>query len=314
MKRKDLVRIVFIGGRGFGLECIKRLFERKENLIYVFCMVEDVHEKEKFSLKIQKYLNTNKIPYTLGNTVKTDSHINLLRKLKPDLIIVAGWRTIIPKEILKIPRLGVVAAHQSLLPKYRGFAPINWVIINGENETGVTLFYLDEGIDTGKIINQERIKISENDSGLDLYKKAEDVSLNLIFKNLERIKKGKVKGRKQNNRNATYACSRVPADGEISWSWNTKRIFNLIRALCFPYPGAFTTYNGVRVIINKAMIVKKPRKYAGLIPGRVISLTNNSVDVLTVDGIIRILEISVDGEKIVNPRKLINSIKGTFGR
>ncbi|MEK7616888.1 MAG: methionyl-tRNA formyltransferase [Patescibacteria group bacterium] len=304
--------IVFIGGRDRGLKCIKALIEKGEKLPYIFCLEEDDHEKEKYSKQIVALAKKHSIPVKVTKTIKSVTDINLLKNLKPLLIIVMGWRTIIPSEVLKIPKRGVVAVHESLLPKYRGFAPINWAIINGEKMSGVTLFYLDEGIDSGDIIAQRKIPIGSTDTGFTLYQKTKTASVEILIDYLEDIKRGSASRIKQNEKEATYTCFRTPDDGEIFWTRPAKDIYNLIRALSDPYPGAFTIYEGRKIIIQKASFTDSPRNFVGRIPGRVVAVGQGWVEVLTGDGSLKIEEIEVEGKKLP-ASKIFSSIKGTLG-
>lgn len=306
-------RIIFIGGRDRGLKCIETLVKKGEKIIHIFCLKEDEHEKEKYSGEILKYAKQMNIPSTLTKSVKAQEFIDQIRSLGPDLIIVMGWRTIIPSEILKIPELGCVAVHESLLPKYRGFAPVNWAIINGEKETGVSLFFLDEGIDSGDIIDQKVIQIGPNDSAPKIYKRTLKASINILIENLDAIKKGDVERHEQDHELATYTSTRIPEDGQISWNNSALEIHNFVRALSYPYPGAFTLYKGEKVIIQKASMPPQ-RKFVGGIPGRVVSIGSGWVEALTGDGIIRIEEVVFDKGKIEKASQRLTSIKGTLGR
>lgn len=304
--------IVFIGGRDRGLGCVDALIKIGERVSYIFCLKEDPHEKEKYHEQIEALAKQESIPVKVTRSIKAEEDINILRDLNPILIIVMGWRTVIPVEVLNIPARGVIAVHESLLPKYRGFAPVNWAIINGERETGVTLFYLDEGVDSGDIIAQRKIPIGLTDTGSILYQKTKNASVEILLDYLEDIKKGTVTRIKQNEQKATYASSRTPDDGEISWDVSTKDIYNLIRALSDPYPGAFTSFEGKKIIIQKASIVASSRNFVGRIPGRVVGIGNGWVEVLTGDGILKIEELEVEGERLP-ASKVLRSYRGTLG-
>lgn len=303
--------IVFIGGRDRGLKCIDVLIKMGEQLSYIFCLKEDAWEKEKYSKQIKTLANKLSIPIKITKSIK-DEDISILRELKPILIIVMGWRTIIPAEVLNIPERGVVAVHESLLPKYRGFAPINWAIINGEKVSGVTLFYLDEGVDSGDIVAQRKISIRSTDTGFMLYQKTKIASVEILLDYLESLKKGTAPRIKQNEKEATYTCSRIPEDGQIIWDDSTKDIYNLIRALSDPYPGAFTYYQGKKIIIQKASKVASARNFVGRTAGRVVGIGEGWVEVLTGDGILKIEEVEIDGRKLP-ASKFLNSIRGTLG-
>lgn len=310
MKKK--LKIVFVGGRDRGYECIKMLCINKQTPLHIFCMQEDEHEKIKLFPKIIQFAKKKKIPITFTKSIKNAQSFNIVKAINPDLIIVMGWRTLIPEEIISIPRYGAVGVHESLLPKYRGFAPVNWAVINGEKETGVTLFYLAKGVDSGDIIDQKIVTIGPSDTAWNIYNKTAKDSLEILKNYLKNLQKGNIKTRKQNHKNATYTVARVPNDGLISWDWNSEKIYNLIRGLSSPYPGAFSYYKNQKIIIQKASLIPNPNKYVGRIPGRVASIGDGFVDIITGDSLLRIEEIETTDGKIVKANSLITSIKGTF--
>lgn len=305
------VGIIFIGGRERGLECIEALIKKGEQLSYIFCLKEDPHEKEKYYQQIEALAKKQSIPVKVTRSIQPEDII-LIRNLKPMLIIVMGWRTMIPTEVLNIPLRGAVAVHESLLPKYRGFAPVNWAIINGERVSGVTLFYLDEGVDCGDIIAQRKIPIGSTDTGFTLYQKTKIASVEILLDYLEDIENGTASRIKQNEKDATYTCSRTPDDGQIHWGDSSKDIYNLIRALSDPYPGAFTSFEGKKIIIQKASKVASPRNFVGRTAGRIVGIGEGWVEVLTGDGILKIEEVEVEGEKLP-ASKVLHSIRGTLG-
>lgn len=304
--------IVFIGGRDRGLECLQALIERDERILHIFCLKEDEHERVKYYLKIRSLAKDKNIPFTLTTTVKNAESVDKIRKLHPALIIVMGWRTIIPKEILDIPTKKTVAVHESLLPQYRGFAPINWAIINGETQTGVTLFFLDDGVDTGNIIDQIKIPIGKNETALETYQKTKKFSIDILLKNLDDLKTDKVNSKKQNDHLASYCCTRTPEDGMINWHWDSLKIYNTIRALSDPYPGAFSLYRNKKIIIQQARIPTKQKNYVGRIPGRIVKLNQDSIEVLTGNGMLEIVEIETANGIRINAGKYFKSIKESF--
>lgn len=309
---KKPITVVFVGGKDRGYECIRMLYDRKETLLHIFCMPEDEHEKVKYLPKIVGFAKAKHIPITVTKSINNANAYATIKALQPDIILVMGWRTIIPKDILTIPKYGVAGAHESLLPAYRGFAPINWAVINGEKYTGVTLFYLDEGIDSGDIIAQRKIPIGPEETAWEIYQKATRVSLLLVGSYLTGLKQHTVKRKKQNEKRATYTVARVPGDGLIPWSWNTKRISNFIRALSFPFPGAFTYYRNRKIIIQKARPFRNPPRYIGGIPGRVAMIGKGYVNVITGDGLLSIRKIETPEGQVVDASVYITSIKGTL--
>lgn len=312
---KTRSRLVFIGGRDRGFECLKALVKVGVNIAAIFCMREDEHEYEKYYKEIEKFAKRRRIPIKITNSVKSQDDIKFIRKLKPTLILVMGWRTLIPQEILDIPKRGSVAVHESLLPKYRGFSPINWAIINGEEVIGVTLFYMAEGMDAGDIVGQELISIGPDETAYEVYQKTKKASIALTLQNIKLLMKGEARRIPQNEHEASFTCPRIPDDGMINWNLGAREIHNLIRALSFPYPGAFSPYLGKCLFIQKSSLSPNPRYFIGSIPGRIVARGNGWVEVLAGDrGILRIEKVQEEGGEIVDASSVIKSIRVTLGR
>lgn len=178
-----------------------------------------------------------------------DDYRRLLAEWKPDLVLVLGWYQVIPALILPLAPLGFVGIHASLLPRYRGMAPVNWVIINGESETGISMFYLADGVDNGDIISQTRIPISEADTCATLYDKVTAEAIITLREQLPLIAAGRAARIAQDNSLATVMPRRRPEDGLIDWTEPAKKIYDFVRAQTRPYPGAFTYVEGQKLTV-----------------------------------------------------------------
>lgn len=288
-----MAKEIFVGGREKGLVILQELLRLGAEIGHAYILQEDDHEVEKFSSRISELCQKHNIPYTVGKSIK--SHVNEISAIQPDLITVCGWRTMIPPDIVRLPTYGCIALHESLLPKYRGFAPINWAIINGEKKTGVTLFRLNEQVDDGPIIGQRTILIDANETAYEVYKKTIRVSIELIRKYHNNILKGRIHTKVQNYMLATFTCARIPEDGKIDWTKTTQEIHNLIRGIALPYPGAFCFYKNTKIVIQNSLVPRQ-KTWTGRIPGRIVAIgVQQGVEVLTGDGSLIITEISVDG-------------------
>ncbi len=302
------MKIVLFGGGNKATAVLEELIALKQDVVGVIYMYEDEHENIWYK-RVQDLAKENNIPtYYRKDDIKV-----ILNKLNPDIVFVVGWRFKISKEQYSIPPKGTIIFHDSLLPKYRGFAPMNWAIINGEKETGATMFYIAEGIDCGDIISQKRILISNNDDARGLNYKVTITYKELIreYFNLSAIE---LKGKQQNHQEATYCCKRVPDDGLIDWGKSSWEIYNLIRGLAYPYPNAFTWYGGNKYYIREAELFDDDKTYSGRIIGRVVEIIKDKgIIVLTGDGAILIKTINY---KSVNysADELIKSVKATLGR
>lgn len=307
-------RYTFIGGTKRGYELLKALTEKKYLPVYAVILKEDDLESEKYSLKISELLKTNEISFQIRKKL-TNYDYNEINNSNSDFALVLGWRTIINTDTDLNLKYGIIASHFSLLPKYRGFAPVQWAIINGETESGVTLFRIGDGeIDSGEIISQVKIAISSDDQGFDVDKKMTKAAIELIMNFFEDVRSNTLKFKEQDEREATYTCRRIPEDGRINWSCSSLEIHNLIRAIAFPYPGAYCYFNNIKYLINKAKVGDLNIKvYSGRIPGRVIKMDDEGAEVLCGTGTIKILEWkNSDDGTVSNPCSQIKSVTSTL--
>jgi methionyl-tRNA formyltransferase len=258
------MRIAFFGATGLGYDCCRHIIEKnlaEVSAIFTTPKIFSISYSEK------PVTNVNFADFhELGNqygipvievTGKMNSYTESVRQYHPDFLLVVGWYYMIPKSIRDIAPKGCAGFHASLLPKYRGGAPLVWAMINGEKETGITFFYFDDGIDSGDIIAQKKFSIGENETIKDLLKKTTLHTLEITEEFIPRIDRGNAPRTKQDESLATYVPQRKPDDGEINWTWNTERIKNFIRAQTKPYPGAFTLINGKKITIWEADITEE---------------------------------------------------------
>ena len=238
MKKK----IIFFGSSEFATESLQEIINRKYNLIAVVTNPDKRSgrgmkiSEAKIKLLAKKYNLNIFQPEDLNN----DNFKKKLQKIEPDLFIVVAFKKL-PDQIWQIPKLGTFNLHASLLPMYRGAAPINWAIINGEKKTGLTTFFINNKIDFGNIIMQEKCIIKENETFGELYKKLMKLSPNIISKTIEKIFKGNLKTKKQlESKNQIKAPKIFKKDIIINWKQNCKKIFDFIRGFS-PKPGARTT-------------------------------------------------------------------------
>jgi methionyl-tRNA formyltransferase len=259
------MRIVFIGASALGYTCCEAIINAGYSIVGVLTLGKEFSIKYKNQTQrshVKNYLYKDFNDFTIRNNVPVvtatepvNESYQVVEKWKPDLIVVIGWYYFIPQSIMKLPPKGVIGIHASLLPKYRGNAPLVWAMINGETETGVSLFYIEKGVDEGDIIGQKSFTISEQDYIADVLQKASDASVELLRENLPLISADKADRLSQDHTLATIFPKRSPEDGLINWEWETKKIKDFIRAQSKPYPGAFTIINNKKLIIWQAEIV-----------------------------------------------------------
>lgn len=297
-----------------GYEVLKILIAEKKKIANVLILEQEDHELENVTGLIKKLCIKNSIPYKTTKEVKSKDYKDYLSEVNPHAVFVVSWRYIIPKECFTIPQRGIFVLHDSLLPVYRGFAPTNWVIINGEKGTGLTLLCISDELDAGDIIDQISIKIAVNETAKTLNDKFLKAYPQIILKNIDAILDNKHKKIPQDSKMASYCCKRTPQDGKIDFSKSSESIIRLIRGTTYPYPGAYCYLNGKKIIVWEAEVAKNALPYIGRVPGRVIMVQKDYVEVLTGDSIIRILSISDDSKdmKRLNPNSIIKSVTSTL--
>ena len=234
------------------------------------------------------------------------NHINEyeeeINSLNPDFIFVVGWSQLVSSKIVSVSKRGTIGFHPAKLPKDRGRSVLAWQIAEGYAETALTMFYIDEGIDSGDIIAQERIKIEFNDYILDVLKKVNTATFNILVAYFPLLLQAKAPRIKQDSSKATYRRLRTDKDGFINWDRNTIDIYNLIRAIAYPYPKAWTIYKGKQVKINKAEPINFLERtlYKFEKSGTILGyLKSSGYLVKTRDGIIAIDEIEHEGGSII---------------
>lgn len=311
------MKILFIGSTKRGYAVLQALNNAEGSTICgIISLKQNPTEHSNFEAPIRKFANENDLPLFESNNITDEIRNAIANHLKPELMIVVGCRVMISKQVYGLAPLGAIAVHDSLLPEYRGFAPTNWAVINGEQQTGVSLFYLNEQMDGGDLLGQKKIDIDPDETATELYEKVIRATVDVIVENLAGIASGTIRTIKQDPGEGSYLCSRTPQDGLIDWTNSTRDIYNLVRGLSYPYPGAYTYLDNRKLIIWTAKPIEPPQRYKGRIPGRIVSIdkTDGSVDVLTGDGILRLFEVqSGDYYEPIKPIKIIKSIKIKLG-
>lgn len=225
--------------------------------------------------------------------------------LKPDIIITCAYGQIVPEIVLNYPKYGCINVHASLLPKLRGGAPIHKAIINGYAKTGITIMYMDKGMDTGDMISKVEVKIEDNDTAESLHDKLQKAAVPLLLETLPTIIDGTNKREKQNNEEATYAYNVSREDEHIDFNKTSREIFNQIRGLN-SWPGAYAILNdkNIKLWLSKISDKKYNEK-----PGTIVSIDKNGMEVVTKDGSILITELQLSGKKKMNIKDFINGNK-----
>lgn len=288
------MKIVFMGTPDFALTVLKKLYEEKHEIIAVVTQTDKPKgrgHKIQFS-PVKIFALEKNIPTLQPKTLKDNEFVNTLKSLNADIFIVAAYGKIIPENILYLTKYGSINVHASLLPKYRGAAPIHHAIINGETTTGITIMKMDKGMDTGDIILQKKCNISMDDTYETLYNKLSKLGADALTEVLNNI--DTIEFKKQDDSLATYAPMITKDMGHIDWHKTSLEIANLIRAL---QPGAYTLYNDKILKIHQ---VENYPTYENAECGKIIDMNKNGFAIKTSDGALSILKLQKQGGKIMS--------------
>ncbi len=302
---KDL-RIVFMGTPDFAVETLQQLLIADLNVVGVITAPDRPagRGRKMQQSAVKEFALQKDIPVLQPTNLKDSEFLKSLAELDANLQIVVAFR-MLPKVVWKMPAHGTFNLHASLLPEYRGAAPINWAIINGEKKTGVTTFFIDEKIDTGAIILQKKIKIHKNETAGELHDRLMVLGAQLVVKTVKKIGKGSIKTIKQPNKEEKEAPKLFKDNCRIDWDQSRKKIFNKIRGLS-PYPAAWTIlYNGDTQIELKIYKATKLKEHHNFEVGRVIT-SKKELKVAVKKGFMIIDEIKLSGKRRMQAQDLLN--------
>ena len=281
--------IIVFAYHDVGYACLDALITAGENVICVITHEDDQREEIWFR-SVAALARQHGIPVYTPESVNTSGWEARIRAMAPDIIFSFYYRNMISEEILAVPRLGAFNMHGSLLPKYRGRVPVNWAVLHGEKETGVTLHHMVKQADAGDIVDQEAVPIGPEDTAFDVFNKVTVAARQVLERRLDAITAGMAPRTKQDDSQATTFGRRKPEDGRIDWTESAERVYNLIRAVTHPYPGAFTEVNGRRLFIWQA----KPLGRGTGRPGMVLSI--DPLRVATGSGSLEITRYQWEGD------------------
>lgn len=290
------MKTVVLAYHNMGIAGLNALFQHGFEIEAIFTHEDDPHENCWFG-SVADWAKKHNIPHDTTESINTQEWIDKVASLKPDILFSFYYRKMIGRAILDIPRLGAMNLHGSLLPAYRGRCPVNWVLVNGEHQTGVTLHFMVDKPDAGDIVGQKEVTIEFNDTARSLYDKLCEAAGRLLDDLLPVIKTGQIPRRRQDLTRGSYYGGRRPEDGRIDWTRSAGEIYNLIRAVTDPYPGAFSLLeNGEKIIIWWAVPAVS---CLGNKPGDV-EISGQDVLVKTGDDAIRLLDVEVSGKRMTD--------------
>jgi methionyl-tRNA formyltransferase len=292
------LRIVVFGYHTIGYRCLKALLDRGEDVCAVVTHQDDPQEHIWFE-SVTELAQAAGVAVLAPDTPNTPGLITHLASLQPDLLLSFYYRRLLCPALLALPRLGAINLHGSLLPKYRGRAPVNWVLVNGETHTGVTLHYMSAQADAGDIIAQRMVPIAFEDTVSTLFEKVAQGAVELFHATFPLIKAGMAPRRPQDPQQATYFGGRTPADGKINWARPAHALYNLVRAITIPYPGAFTSFGGKKLYVWSArpLLDRTTTRWPA---GTVVGAQQEGCLVATGEGQLLLTEVQGDGEGVMS--------------
>ncbi len=238
-----MTRIAVFAYSDTGHACLEFLLERGENVVLVATHADDPAEARWFP-SVAELARAEGIEPVIVEDPNDPAALRRIQESAPELLFSFYYRGLLPGAILTMPRLGAYNMHGSLLPKYRGRAPVNWAVLNGETETGATLHTMSERADAGDIVDQEAVPIGPDDTALDVQRRVTTAAVKILERRLAELKAGTPPRRPQDESRATKFPRRRPEDGKIDWTQTAKQVHDLVRAVTYPYPGAFTQVFG----------------------------------------------------------------------
>lgn len=298
------MRILFMGTPDFAVPSLKILHEKHE-IIGVFTKVDKPNlrgGKIKF-VPVKEFALEKGIPVYQPNSVKTEETLNIIRELNPDLIVVVAYGKILPQALIEIPKFGVINVHSSILPKYRGAAPIHAAIINGDKETGVTIMYIAEELDAGDMIMVGKTPITEEDNLGTLHDRLAIIGAETLSEAVELIFQGKAPRTTQDHEKATFVKTIKKEETRVDWNKTSEEIFNFVRGMN-PFPTAFTTLDEKIFKLYSVEILNKG--YNGVAGEIVDFIKGQGPVVITGDGAVILKEVKPEGKKTLTGSDIIN--------
>lgn len=305
------LRIIFMGTPDFSVPTLEALVHSEHQVVGVFCQPDKAKGRgQKVSMPpVKEVALQYNLPIYQPTTLKDDEVRRTIEELQPDIMIVIAYGKILPSWMLTLPPYGCINLHASILPKYRGAAPIQWAILEGEQETGVTVMQMDEGMDTGDILATIRTEILPEETAGELFDRLSLLGADHIISLLEDLTEGRLEAIPQNTEQATYTSKITKEMGTIDWNQPSARIDQQIRGLA-PWPGAYSFLQDKRIRIWKAqpVVLEGDSADSSAEPGTVTRIEKNDLWIRTGDGFLKILELQPDNKK----RMLVGDfIRGT---
>jgi methionyl-tRNA formyltransferase len=294
-----------MGTPQFAVPCLEMIINEKYHIAAVVTQPDKPQGRKQLLTPspVKLIAQANQLHVMQPIKLRNSEIIEIIRQFQPDLIITAAYGQILPKEMLQIPRLGCINVHASLLPKYRGGAPIHYAVMRGDVVTGITIMYMNEGLDTGDMISQCQVPITIHDTTGTMFEKLSIAGALLLKETLPKLFSGDIQVQPQNHAEAIYAPNIQRDDERINWKQPALEIYNQIRGLN-PFPGAYTLWRGETMkiwastlVINENSLFKNTEQDGEPFPGMICAISKSGIDVCTGQGILRLTVIQPAGKK-----------------
>ncbi|QUB96969.1 methionyl-tRNA formyltransferase [Leptotrichia sp. oral taxon 221] len=305
------MKTIFMGTPEFAIPSLKVVSQNTDlKLIFTKEDKRNARGNKIIYSPVKQFGLDNDIEVIQPKRMKDEEVIDKIKEVNPDLIVVVAYGKILPKEIIDIPKYGIINVHSSLLPKYRGASPIHSAILNGDKESGVSIMYIEEGLDSGDVILKETCEITEDDTLGTLHDRLKELGAIGLEKALKLIEAEEVKAEKQDDSKATFVKPITKEQAKIDWNNTKEVIFNQIRGLN-PFPGAYT-HNEKNENIKIYKSEKLEKEYDGE-NGTVVEMTKKGPVVKVANGALRLLEIKFEGKKLQSGADVVNGRKMAVG-
>ncbi|WP_152392317.1 methionyl-tRNA formyltransferase [Paenibacillus guangzhouensis] len=305
------MKIVFMGTPEFAVPSLQMLLAEGYDVAAVVSQPDRPKGRKKVltPTPVKEVAVEKGIPVLQPLKLRSPDSVEELAKLQPDLIVTAAYGQILPKAVLDLPRLGCINVHGSLLPEYRGGAPIQRSIMNGETVTGVTIMYMAEGLDTGDMISRVEVPITDEDTAGTMFEKLSVAGANLLRETLPELIAGRIEAMKQDDSLATYSPNLTRDDERIDWTRSSREIFNQVRGLV-PWSGGFTLWQEE---VFKVWACRISSSTSDAAPGKVLACDSNGIEVKTGDGSIILTQVQPAGKKAMDAAEFVRGGKMTKG-
>ncbi len=306
------MQVVFMGTPDFSIPVLEGLISSEKHEVTAVITQPDKARGRSGKLTftpVKQCAVEHDIPVYTPVRVKEKEFIDELKNIPCDVIVVVAFGQILPKEILTMPKYGCVNVHASLLPRWRGAAPMQWAIISGDETTGITTMQMDEGLDTGDMLLKKSVKIEPDETDETLFNKLSPLGAKLLLETLDGIEDGSIKPQKQDDSKSTYAKLLTKELGRIDFTWEAVKIERYIRALN-NWPNVYCSFKGKTLKVWKASVVMSDSEYK---PGTVVNVSKKSFTVQTGSGQLEFLEVQPEGKKRMDAASFLNGNRLAVG-